>query len=477
MTAAGRRPGDRRVRVERTRPQEFIVKAPKRLRRAPPPALSLLILFLILISVGTVLLMLPISAADGVATRFIDALFTATSAACVTGLVVLDTATHWSPFGQVVILALIQVGGFGIMAGSTLLLFLFVRRRTTLRDRVMVQESLGGLELGTVTTLLKRIAIFTIVAEVIGAVVLGIAFTSGPEAGPPGDPLGIWWGVFHSISAFNNAGFDLTGGFRSLVPFVDDWVVLLTIAILLSLGGLGFAIVGDAVERRRWSRMALETKLVLATTAALLVGGALLIGFTEWSNPVTLGALPAEQRMLNAFFESATLRTAGFTALDTGAFTEASLFVVMALMFIGGASGSTAGGIKVNTFSVLLIAIVSTVRGQPSAMAFGRRIQHAIVYRALAVALLAVAFVFVIGLGLTLTTEATFVQTLFEAVSAFGTVGASTGITPELTDPARLITSFAMFVGRLGPLTLVLALAARARPIPYRPAVESVRIG
>jgi trk system potassium uptake protein len=477
MTSAGRRPGDRRVRVERTRPQEFIVKAPKRLRRAPPPALSLLILFLILISVGTVLLMLPISAADGLATRFFDALFTATSAACVTGLVVLDTATHWSPFGQVVILALIQVGGFGIMAGSTLLLFLFVRRRTTLRDRVMVQESLGGLELGTVTTLLKRIAIFTIVAEVIGAVVLGIAFTSCPEAGPPGDPLGIWWGVFHSISAFNNAGFDLTGGFRSLVPFVDDWVVLLTIAILLSLGGLGFAIVGDAVERRRWARMALETKLVLATTTALLIGGALLIGFTEWSNPVTLGALPAEQRMLNAFFESATLRTAGFTALDTSAFTEASLFVIMALMFIGGASGSTAGGIKVNTFSVLLIAITSTVRGQPSAMAFGRRIQHAIVYRALAVALLAIAFVFVIGLGLTLTTDATFVQTLFEAVSAFGTVGASTGITRELTDPARLITSFAMFVGRLGPLTLVLALAARARPIPYRPAVESVRIG
>jgi trk system potassium uptake protein TrkH len=477
MTGPSPRPGDRRVRVERMRPQEFTLKAPKRLRRAPPPALSLLILFLVLISVGTVLLMLPVAAADGSATRFIDALFTATSAACVTGLVVLDTATHWSPFGQVVILALIQAGGFGIMAGSTLLLSLFVRRRTTLRDRVLVQESLGGLELGTVTTVLKRIAIFTIVAEVLGAVVLGIAFTSGPEAGPPGDPLGIWWGVFHSISAFNNAGFDLTGGFRSLVPFVDDWVVLLTIAVLLSLGGLGFAIVGDAVDRRRWSRMALETKLVLATTAALLVGGALLIGFTEWSNPLTLGALPAEQRMLNAFFESATLRTAGFTALDTGAFTEASLFVVMALMFIGGASGSTAGGIKVNTFSVLLIAIASTVRGQPSAMAFGRRIQHAVVYRALAVALLAIAFVFVIGLGLTLTTEATFVQTLFEAVSAFGTVGASTGITPDLSDPARLLTAFAMFVGRLGPLTLVLALAARARPLPFRPAVESVRIG
>jgi trk system potassium uptake protein TrkH len=254
-------------------------------------------------------------------------------------------------------------------------------------------------------------------------------------------------------------------------------VVLTTIGLLLVLGGLGFAIVGDAAGRRRWSRMALETKLVLATTASLLVAGAVLIALTEWSNPETLGALPVGQRLLNAFFESATLRTAGFTALDTGAFAQATLFVVMALMFIGGASGSTAGGIKVNTFSVLLIAIVSTLRGEPSATAFGRRIQHAIVYRALSVTLLSLAFVFIVGLGLTLTTDASFVQTLFEAVSAFATVGASTGITPELSDPARLITAFAMFAGRLGPLTLVLALAGRAHAVSYRPAVESVRIG
>jgi trk system potassium uptake protein len=477
MTHEGRRPGDRRVRIERKLPQEFAINPPRRVRRPPSPALSLLLVFVVLIAVGTALLMLPVAASSGSATRFIDALFTATSAACVTGLVVVDTATHWSAFGQVVILLLIQAGGFGIMAGSTLLLQLFLGRRTTLRDRILVQESLGGLQLGTVTTLLKRIAIFTLVVECIGAVVLSIAFMSGPEAGPPGDPLGIWWGIFHAISAFNNAGFDVTGGFRSLGPFVDDWVVLLTIGILLSLGGLGFAIVGDAVARGRWSRMALETKLVLSTTAALLVGGTLLIGFTEWANPSTLGALPTEQRMLNALFESTTLRTAGFTALDTGAFAEATLFVVMALMFIGGASGSTAGGIKVNTFSVLLIAIVSTVRGQPSAIAFGRRIQHAIVYRALAVALLAIGFVFVVGLGVTLTSDATFVQTLFESVSAFATVGASTGITPDLPDPARLIIAFAMFVGRLGPLTLVLALTARQRTVSFRPAVESVRIG
>lgn len=476
MTHQGRRPGDRRVRVERTRPEEFTVKTPRPLRRAPPPAASLLLLFAVLITVGTFLLMLPIATAGGEATRFIDALFTATSAACVTGLVVVDTAHHWSPFGQLVILALIQLGGFGIMAGSTLLLFLFLRR-TTLRDRVLVQESLGGMQLGAVTSIVRRIAIFTVACEVVGAVILSIAFMAGPEAGPRWHPMGIWWGIFHSISAFNNAGFDLTGGFQSLIPFRDDWVVLLTHALLLVLGGLGFAIVGDAVGRRRWGRMALETKIVLSTTMALLVGGTLLIGTIEWTNPATLGPLPPEQRVLNALFESATLRTAGFTALDTGALVESTLFVVMALMFIGGASGSTAGGIKVNTFAVLLIAILSTIRGDPSATAFGRRIKHAVVYRALAVLLLAMAFVFVVGLGLTLTTEATFVQTLFEAISAFGTVGASTGITPELSDPARLITSVAMFAGRLGPLTLVLALAARAHPVSYRPAVESVRIG
>jgi trk system potassium uptake protein TrkH len=477
MTLEGRRPGDRRVRVQRTRPEEFTVRQPRRLRKAPPPAVSLLMLFIVLISIGTVLLMLPFAAADGQSTRFVDALFTATSATCVTGLVVLDTANHWSPFGQVVILALIQLGGFGIMAGSTLLLFLFLRRRTSLRDRVIMTESLGGLELGTITHLVTRIAIFTLVCELVGAVVLSISFMAGPEAGPTWHPMGIWWGIFHSISAFNNAGFDLTGGFRSLIPFRDDWVVLLTHGMLLVLGGLGFAIVGDALFKRRWGRLALETKLVLLATGALLVAGTVLIAFTEWTNPATLGAMPAEQRVLNAFFESATLRTAGFTALDTGALAESTLFVVMALMFIGGASGSTAGGIKVTTFSVLLIAIVSTVKGEPSATAFGRRIKHEIVYRALAVTLLSIGFVFVTGLGLTLTTDASFVETLFEAVSAFGTVGASTGITPDLTDPARLITTFAMFVGRLGPLTLVLALAARAHAVSYRPAVESVRIG
>jgi trk system potassium uptake protein TrkH len=449
----------------------------QRARKPLSPAKTLLLAFAVLISAGTALLLLPFATETGRSTDLVTALFTATSAACVTGLVVVDTATHWSTFGEIVILVLIQAGGFGIMTGSTLLLYLIAGRRTRLHDRIVVQESLGGLELGSVTRLVRRIALFTLAAEAVGAVVLSIAFMAGPEAGPRWHPQGMWWGVFHSISAFNNAGFDLTGGFRSMTPFRDDWWVLGTIGILLILGGLGWAIVGDLAIGRRWRRFALETKLVLLVSASLLVIGTVLIGVIEWENPATLGALPPEQRLLNAAFESATLRTAGFTALETGAFFEASLFVVMALMFIGGASGSTAGGIKVTTFGLLGAVIWSSMRGRPSAEVFGRRIPHGVVYRALSVALLSIAFVFLVGLGLALTSDATFVQTLFEAVSAFGTVGASTGITPELNDAARLIAIVGMFIGRLGPITLVLALSTRVRPVPYRHAVETVRIG
>jgi trk system potassium uptake protein TrkH len=360
------------------------------------------------------------------------------------------------------------------MTGSTLLLLLLVGRRTGLRDRILVQASTGVPELGSVTQLVRRIAIFTIVAEGIGTVILAAAFAARGH-----DPFGAaWMGLFHAVSGFNNAGFDLMGDFASLSGFADDPFVLAPLAVLIVLGGLGYAIVGDVLAKRRWGRYALETKIVVLTTIALIVGGTVAIGAFDWENPATLGGLPVEQRPLNALFESVTLRTAGFSALDTGALSEASLFVVMALMFIGGASGSTAGGIKVNTFSVLLVAIVSTARGRPSAEAFGRRIPHILIYRALSVALLSIAALFLISLGLELSAPAAgFVEVLFEAVSALGTVGASTGITPQLPDPSRFILVLAMFAGRLGPLTLVLALTARARPIAYRPAIETLRIG
>lgn len=474
MTHEGRRPGDRRIRVERTRPEQFTIKTPKRLRRPPPASLVLVAGFTAMIALGTIALMLPISSESGAITPFIDALFTATSAVCVTGLVVVDTGTYWSPVGQAAILLLIQAGGFGFMTSSTLLLLFLVRRRTTLRDRVVAQESLGGLQLGAVAPLVRRIAIFTIAAEIVGAIILTAAFAASEAVD---GPASAWWGVFHSVSAFNNAGFDIIGGFRSLTPFADHWVIVPIIGLLVVLGGIGFAIVGDVWSKRSWVRLALESKLVLSASLVLLAFGALFVAFSEWENPATLGALSDGDRVLNSIFLSVSARTAGFNTIDTGSLLEPTLFVVIALMFIGGASGSTAGGIKVNTLSVLVIAIVSTIKGDPSATAFGRRIQHAVVYRALSVALLSIGVFFTIALALSLLLDSLFIEIIFESVSAFGTVGLSTGITPDLNEAGRLVVTAGMFAGRLGPLTLVLALAARAHVVAYRPAVESVRIG
>ena len=471
---SGRRPANQRIRVELVKPQEYHAPVSRGIRRPPPPpAVVLIVGFLVMIVVGTVLLSLPIASAAGTWTPPMVALFTSTSAVCVTGLVVVDTGTYWSPFGQTVILGLIQVGGFGFMTGSTLLLFLLVGRRTGLRDRMLVQASTGAPELGSVTALVRRVAAFTIVAEVAGAVLLGAAFLAHGD-----DPLrAVTSGIFHSISAFNNAGFDIMGDYRSLTDFIEHPFVLAVIGCLIVLGGLGFAIVGDGLGKRRWQRLALETKVVLLTTAALLLGGTFAIGALEWSNPATLGSIDPVHRVTNALFTSVTARTAGFNSIATGGLAEATLIIVIVLMFIGGASGSTAGGIKVNTFSLLLIAIVSTARGLPSATAFGRRIPHIVVYRAISVALLSIAVVFLVGLGLELSTGGRLIDRAFEAVSALGTVGMTTGITTGLSDPARILIIVAMFAGRLGPLTLVFALSARARPVSFRPAVESMRIG
>jgi trk system potassium uptake protein TrkH len=473
MKLQGRLPGDRRVRVERLTPRRFRIAPERRVRRPLPPAAVFILGFGALIVAGALLLALPVASAAGAWTSPIDALFTATSAVCVTGLVVVDTGTYWSPFGQLVIVGLIQAGGFGIMTASTLLLFVLAGRRTSLRDRVLVQASTGEPDLGSVTTLVRRVAVFAFVAEATGAIALGLAFLGTGVA--PGQAA--WWGVFHAISAFNNAGFDVMGDFASLTRFAEVPLVLAIVGGLVVAGGLGFAILGDAVGKRSWRRLALETKVVLALTIALLVGGAALIGALEWNNPATLGSLEPADRVSNAIFKSVTARTAGFNSISTGELLVPSLMVVMALMFIGGASGSTAGGIKVNTLGVLLVAIASGFRGRPSAEAFGRRIPHLVVYRAIAVTLFSVAFVVLFAIGLLALTGLPALDVLFETVSAMATVGLSMGITPETSPAGRLLLVAAMFAGRLGPLTLVLALAARVHPVKARPAVELVRIG
>ncbi len=440
-------------------------------RRTWHPAVVFVYGFAGLIIGGAVILTLPFASADGEATPFINALFTATSAVCVTGLVVVDTGTHWNGFGQAVVLALIQAGGFGFMTSSTLFL-LVLRRQASLRERVLLTEAFGGGGLGSVLALARKVIIFTAVVEGAGATILALRFL-----GVVDPPLAVWWGVFHSVSAFNNAGFDVTGGFRSLTPFSEDAVVLLTVAGLLMTGGISYTVVEDVVRHRRFARFTLDTKLVLATTAALVALGALGLLLSERDNAATLGAMSPPVRLLNAFFQAVTPRTAGFNSVDIGKMTETGLFVMIALMFVGGASGSTAGGIKVQTFSLLFFAILSAVRGAVDVEAFRRRVPLTTVMRAIAVALLSLAVVFLSSFALSVSESFSFLRVFFEVFSAFGTVGLSTGITPDTTAFGRVVLILTMFAGRLGPLTLVLALAAREQRKAYRWPEESVRIG
>lgn len=446
--------------------------APRTPKSKRNPAIILVSGFAVMILIGTVLLSLPFATDTGQSANPLIALFTATSAVCVTGLVVVDTATYWSTFGQITILLLIQAGGLGFMTSSTLLV-LALGRRTTLRSRLALGQALGTGDHGDLVPLVRNITIFTLAVEVIGAVFLALGFVSH------GYPLSrsVWFGTFHAISAFNNAGFDLMGDFQSLIPFRQSTWLLSVIGTLVLVGSASYLVVADIFRRRRWRRLRVDTKLVVVTNLVLLLGGAGVILALEFNNPTTLGGLPWTARVYDAAFMSVVPRTAGFTAVDVAALRDPTTFLLMPLMFIGGSAGSTAGGIKVQTFSVLFFAILAALQSREHAVAFGREISHIQVYRALTIALVSVAIVVGVALSLTIVEPERFIAILFETVSAFGTVGMSTGITPDLTTPSRLIIIGVMFVGRLGPLTLALALAARGRPERLRYANTEVRIG
>jgi trk system potassium uptake protein TrkH len=456
---------------QRARPWQRVAlpRLPER-RAAWHPAVVFTYVFGGLILAGTVLLALPVSSAAATQTPLLDSLFTATSAVCLTGLVVVDTGSHWSGFGHAVILVLVQLGGIGFMTSSTMLLVL-VGSGVTIRQRLLLREALGGGTLGSVLVLARRVIVFSLVLEAAGAAILTVRFLDIAEP-----PRAVWWGIFHAVSGFNNAGFDLLGGYRSLTSFSHDPAVLLTIAILMLAGATSYAVVEDVLTRRRFVRLALDTKLVLISMLCLTVLGTLAMLFTERANAATLGGMEPLPRLLNAFFMTAA-RTGGFTSVDVAHLTEDGLVVLMALMFVGGAAASTAGGIKLQTFSILFFAIVSSVRGRHQVEAFRRRVPQALVMRALSVALLGVATVFALFFCLNLTEHFAFEQVLFEAFSAFSTVGLSTGITPETTSAGRVILILAMFVGRLGPLSLALALAAREHRPSYQWPEEPIRIG
>lgn len=468
-----RRPGDKIYRPPGYGPRTWHILLPgmQHPKTGPLPSLLLVYGFIGLIVVGTVLLLLPAANDSGQYTTPINALFTATSAVCVTGLVVVDTASYWSPFGQAVIFVLIQLGGFGFMTSATLFLQAF-RRKIGLRERLLIKESLGLSRLGGVIRIVRRMALFTIMVEATGALVFFIYFSRSMPA-----EKAIWTSVFQSVSAFNNAGFDLFGNFLSLSEYHSVPLVVLTTAFLIILGGISFFLVSDIALNRRWVRFSLDTKLILTTTGALLVLGTIAILLTEFNDPYTLGQMSLGDKILNAFFQSATARTAGFSTINIAYLADYALFFIILLMFIGGASGSTAGGIKVNTLGLLIATIWSQIRGKEHAGAFGREFHVQQVYRALAIIMVAIFLIGLVVFILTITERYDFLSLFFETVSAFGTVGLSTGITPGLSVVGRIMIILTMFTGRLGPLALALALVQRQRPATYQYPEESIRIG
>jgi potassium uptake TrkH family protein len=427
--------------------------------------------FLAAIVLGTALLMLPAAHAGPGATDPLTAGFTATSAVCVTGLIVVDTPVYWSPFGQGVIMALFQVGGFGIMTAATLLTVL-VSRRLGVGSRLVAQVETRHAA-GDVRTVIKRIAVTVVIVEVLLAVVLSLRLSTRYDYG-----LGqaLWHGSFQAVSAFNNAGFSTYSD--SLMGFVEDWWIITPIMIALIVGGIGFPVLFELQRRLRRPRTwSVHTRITLYGSAALLIIGLVATLVVEWANPATLGPLAVSDKILASAFQSATDRTTGFNSIDTAQLRPETWAITDVLMFIGGGSAGTAGGIKVATFFLLGFAIWSEVRGESDVVVGYRRISSSTVRQAMTVALLGAALIVLGTTILLMLTDHSLDQVVFESISAFATVGLSTGITAELPAAGQLILMVLMFVGRVGTITVASALALRASRRRYRLPEERPIVG
>ncbi|MGH7563833.1 MAG: TrkH family potassium uptake protein, partial [Gemmatimonadota bacterium] len=446
------------------------------MRRIDPPVL-LILSFAALILVGTVLLRLPVSWGAGREIGTLDALFTATSAVCVTGLTTVDTARAWSPFGQGVILGLIQLGGLGILTFSTFFMLLF-RRSVTLTQRNIMTRTHGRLVHLKPGGLVVRIVTYALAIEATGAILLSFAF-----ARDAGLASGIWQGVFHAVSAFCNAGFSLFS--RNLEGYASSWIVNLTIMGLIVLGGLGFVVITDLESRGRHvhRRLSLRSKVVLTTTGILIAGAAVFFFFFEYNN--VLRGRPWDETLLISLFQAVTPRTAGYNTVPYDQLTNSALMMTIILMFVGGSPGSTAGGIKTSTAAILIGVLISKARGMRYATLFRRTVPERIVGEAIAIVLLSVVMVMAMTFVLQWTelhdlahpgVRGDFLSLNFEAVSAFGTVGLSMGETPGLRASSKLVIILLMFIGRLGPLTVAVALGRRRR-VEYQYAEEEVLVG
>ena len=428
--------------------------------------------FLAAIVAGTVLLTLPIARAGPGGAPLMVALFTATSAVCVTGLAVVDTGTYWSGFGQAIILLLFQLGGLGIMTAATLL-GLLVSNRLRLGQRLLTQAETHTTALGDIAATMRLVLLVTVTVQSVITAFLFTRFLVGYRASPG---AAAWEALFHTAAAFNNAGFSLDA--ESLGRYELDAFVLLPLMAAVLIGGIGFPVLYElkkgALQPARWS---LHTKLTLAGTAFLIVVGTTAVALFEWFNPLTLGALPWYDRLMGALFHAGAARTSGFHALEVGAMHDETLLVSVALMLIGGGSASTAGGIKVTTFVILGLIVLAEVQGERDATSYRRRIAEDTQRVALSVALLSIMMVSAGTLILLGMTDFTLLPVLFEVTSAFATNGMSTGITPDLPERGQLLLVLLMFAGRVGTVTIAAALALRSRPRPYRYPEERPIIG
>lgn len=439
-------------------------------RFSPPQVLSFG--FLILIFLGALLLMLPISRNPGVPFTFLDALFEATSAVCVTGLVVTDTATTFTMFGEVVLLVLIQIGGLGFMTMG-ILVALLLGKKVGLAERLLAQSALNQFNISGIVKLVKLVIFSTLIIEAIGALLLAAVWSQ--EMG--------WWralylGVFHSVSSFNNAGFDLMGNYSSMTAYVGNMPINLILSSLYIFGGLGFTVIMDVIQKKKVQKWSLNTKIVLWVTLVINIAASSMFFLLEYHNPNTLGSLSTADKIIASYFHGTVPRTAGFNTLDLTQLNSESVLLTMGLMFIGGASGSTAGGIKVTTFFLLILVVWTFIRQREDITFLNRRIPKDLVFRALAIFLIGMGLVFVSTFILNMTEKGfPLVNLFFETVSAFATVGLSLGVTPELSVIGKCVIMLLMFIGRLGPLTIAFALTSDLKQSKIRLPEEKILIG
>lgn len=429
--------------------------------------------FFFIILAGSLILTLPIASRSGEWTPFLDSMFTATSATCVTGLIVYDTFTHWSLFGQLVILLMIQIGGLGFITIGVGFSMAF-RRRIGLRQRDLLKESINAMEIGGIVKLSRKIFLGTALCEGVGALLLATRFI--PEFGPV---KGIYYSIFHAISAFCNAGFDLMGGqqaYSSFTAYVTDPVINIVLMLLIVVGGLGFVVWSDVVSKRfHWKNYCLHTKMVLSVTLILIFGGALLLFLFEQGG--TISGMSTGDQILTSLFGSVTARTAGFNTVDTGALQPESKLLTIALMFVGGSPGSTAGGVKTTTIAVILIYVISNLRGESGCNVFHRRIGDEVIKKASMVFCLNL-FLGLISVILILATSSLHMSdVLFEVYSAISTVGMTTGITRNLNVTGRIVIMILMYCGRIGSMTFALSFVPRPETKGLAMPEEKITIG